>query len=270
MTRGDDWRDLIGKVNCMDAFDLLRMIPDGAVDLVLTDMPYGITACAWDKVPNLAALWIEFKRISKKNAAFVFTASQPFTTDLINSNRKWFKYEWIWVRGQGSNFALMKYQPMKDHNNVLVFGNKMTYNPIMQDRSGSGLNRNKYGRRGRAGGDAIGAFKTDQEYHYNDELRFPSSVQYFTNKNQLETAYHPTQKPVELMSYIIQTYSNPGDLILDPFMGSWTTAVAAKKLGRRFIGSELSPEYCKIGEDRLRQEVLDLFTNRKEGIRDAT
>ena len=258
MTRGDDWRDLIGKVNCMDAFDLLRMIPDGAVDLVLTDMPYGITDCTWDTMPNLAALWVEFKRIGKKNAAFVFTASQPFTTDLINSNRKWFKYEWIWVKNRGGNFGCVKYMPMKEHENIVVFHNgHSTYNDQRQERTESGFSRSKTPVKAHGKSSVYLIQKID---HTLTSDRTASSVQKFNTQK----GKHPSQKPIDMMKYFIKTYSNPGDLILDPFMGSWTTAVAAKKLGRHFIGSELSPEYCKIGEERLRQEVLDLFTGNRE------
>jgi len=119
----------------MDAFDLLAAIPAGSVDLVLTDIPYGITACEWDKVPDLAALWVEFKRIGKPNAAYVFTASQPFTTDLINSNRKWFKYEWIWIKEKGRGFQVAQFRPMIITESCLIFGDgAVTYNPQLTKR----------------------------------------------------------------------------------------------------------------------------------------
>ncbi|MCK9578616.1 site-specific DNA-methyltransferase [bacterium] len=204
-----------------DCLDIFPQIKDKSVELVLTDMPYGITACAWDIVPDLDKLWTELKRIGKPNCAYVFTASQPFTTDLICSNRKWFKYEWIWEKNHGSNFASIKYQPMKLHENVLVFGESINYFPIMQKKSLSSIQRDNYIRNGNTEINHLGNLKTlTREANFYTELKYPSSIQYFNNNNDEEFGLHPTQKPIALFQYLIQTYTNEGDLVLDPFGGA--------------------------------------------------
>jgi site-specific DNA-methyltransferase (adenine-specific) len=228
----------------------MKEIPDGSVDMVLCDPPYGTTACKWDSVINLEAMWKELKRVVKPSGAIVMTASQPFTSVLVSSNIGMFKHEWIWEKNRGSNFAALKYQPMKEHESVLVFGKqKVNYYPIKEVRKGAGKDRVAYAFNGSNTGkrDTIGGFVDNRVNHMESELRFPSSVQ----KRNTEVGFHPTQKPVTLMEYLIKTYTNEYELVLDFTMGSGTTGVACKNLNRNFIGIEMDEKYFKIAEDRI-------------------
>ena len=229
-----------------DCREILPHLPK--VDLVLTDPPYGTTACKWDSIIPIEPMWEQLKRIIKPNGAIVMTASQPFTSALVMSNIRWFKYEWIWQKDGGSNFATVKYQPMKEHENILVFGEgKLTYNQQKQERIGSRKGKTTKtvdsGRENSVYGSQDGCGALDVP-----ELRCPSSVQ----RIQRERGLHPTQKPVALMEYLIKTYTNEGDTVLDFTMGSGTTLVAAKNLGRKAIGIEIEQKYCDIAVDRLR------------------
>ncbi|KKK83438.1 hypothetical protein LCGC14_2793410, partial [marine sediment metagenome] len=186
-----------------DCLTLMPNIPDCSVDMIMADPPYGTTACKWDSIIPLEPMWKQLKRVIKKNSAIVMTASQPFTTPLISSNMKMFKYEWIWEKAVGSNFAVLEYQPMKEHENIPVFGNgRIAYNPIMQERKGSGIERQKVGyvkskataKTGKFVGGIMDATKRMNEY---SKLRNPSSVQFFNNRER-QRGLHPTQKPVAL------------------------------------------------------------------------
>ena len=231
-----------------DCLERTGTIPDGSVDMVLTDPPYGTTACKWDSVIPFEPMWEQLKRVTKKNGAIVMTASQPFTSALVMSNVKMFKYEWIWGKNRGSNFGSVKYQPMKEHESVLVFGGK-NYYPIKEPRKGSGGDRVKYKFNGSNTGkrEQYGSFVDNRKDHFESDLRFPSSIQKFNT----EVGLHPTQKPVALMEYLIKTYTNEGETVLDFTMGSGTTGVAAKKLGRSFIGIELDESYFNIAKERI-------------------
>lgn len=251
-----------------DCLELMKSIPDGSVDMVLTDMPYNITACKWDCAIDLDALWAEIKRIVKPNAAIVMTASQPFTSTLVVSNTKGFKHEWIWKKNRGSNFGAAKHQPFKEHESVLVFsrsGEKVNYYPIKEPRKGAGADRVKYAFNGSNTGkrDAYNGFKDSRVNHMEGELRYPSSVQ----KCNVEVGLHPTQKPVALMEYLIKTYTNEHDVVIDMFMGSGSTGVAALNTNRKFIGIELGSNYFKIAEDRINQAATDsgFLTPEKQG-----
>lgn len=232
-----------------DCLDAMRDIPDGSVDMVLTDPPYGTTACKWDSVIPFEPMWEQLKRITKPNGAIVLTASQPFTSALVMSNVKMFRHEWIWKKNRGSNFASLKYQPMKEHESVLVFSkSKAQYFPIKQERSASGLARSKYkftasntGRR-----EALSGLEYVGPETIPD-LRCPSSVQQFNT----EVGLHPTQKPVALMEYLTRTYTNAGETVLDFTMGSGTTGVACKNLGRSFIGIEMDADYFATASVRI-------------------
>jgi len=235
-------------VNQGDCLELMNGIPDKSVDMILADLPYGTTACSWDSIIDLDKLWLQHERIIKDNGAIVLTASQPFTTKLINSNIDNFKYSWIWKKEAGSNFGSVKYQPMKEHENVLVFGlGKTKYNPIKQKRVGqrkgketqsfdSGREDSVYGTM-----KGMGKFKVDK-------LRCPSSVQEFKRERGL----HPTQKPIGLFEYLIKTYTNKGDLVLDNAAGSGTTGVAAQNTNRDYILIEKEQEYIDIIRERLK------------------
>ena len=226
-----------------DCLDIMPLMPDKSVQLILADLPYGTTACKWDSILDLNLLWKQYKRIIKDNGAIVLTASQPFTTKLISSNYEMFRYEWIWEKTLFSNFALVKKQPAKLHENILVFYKKQPiYNPQMQE----GKPYTDKPRKRTMGiiDDAIGIKKAIE----NKGERYPSSVQKYSNGNN--GTKHPTQKPLELMKYLIKTYSNENDMVLDNTMGSGTTCLASKELNRKFIGIEKEPKYYEIACQR--------------------
>lgn len=238
-----------------DCLEVMKAIPDGSIDMVLTDPPFQITQCKWDKIIPFDAMWQHLRRITKQNAPMIFTASQPFTSMLVMSNLKEFKVEWIWEKAVGSNFATLKYQPMKEHESVLVFSNgggKTPYYPIKEPRKGSGSARMNYGHNGSKTGEANGSqnFKGWKEGDYDKELRNPSSVQYFNNRESCR-GLHPTQKPVALLEYLIKTYTQEGETVLDFTMGSGSVGVACLNTNRRFIGIELDEVYFEIAEKRI-------------------
>jgi len=234
-----------------DCLEAMRDIPDRSVDMVLTDPPYGTTACKWDAVIPFEPMWEQLKRITKPNGAIVMTASQPFTSALVMSNVKMFKYEWIWRKNAGSNFAQMKYQPMKEHESVLVFCDRSAnYNPIKQERAKAGKAMVARGVKSKAskGFDVYNsANKGYNNSKCDPDMRFPSSVQDFKRQRGI----HPTQKPVALMEYLIRTYTSAGETVLDFTMGSGTTGVACKNLGRSFIGIEMDADYFATASARI-------------------
>jgi site-specific DNA-methyltransferase (adenine-specific) len=238
-----------------DCLKVMAGLEDNSVGMVFADLPYGVTACHWDKVIDLAAMWVQFKRLIQAKRACVFTATQPFTTDLICSNRDWFRYEWIWEKNYGTNFASTRYQPMKQHENVLVFGRgTLLYNPQRIKRTESGISRAKYpvnpsntGKRKFIGLEKETIIRPPR----NDDTRCPSSVLKFN----METGRHPTQKPVALVEYLIRTYTNPGDVVLDPTCGSGTTAIAAMNTGRGYICIEKDPDEYRKGLARVEEHL---------------
>ena len=222
-----------------DCLELMRGLPSGSVDMVLCDLPYGTTACSWDSIIPFDALWEQYWRVCKPNAAIVLTASQPFTTALIASNMKDFRYSWVWEKEQGVNFLLAKKQPLKVHEDVCVFYKSLpTYNPQMT--AGKPYVSGK-GSSGEVSGNVI---KTQT---VNTGERYPKSVL----KVNRQTGFHPTQKPVALFEYLIRTYTNPGDLVLDNTAGSGTTAIAAENAGRKWICMERDPEYYAAAVGRV-------------------
>jgi len=231
-------------IYCGDCFDVLPQLELKSVDAVISDPPYQITACEWDTMPDLDELWEVLKPLGKDDAAYVFTASQPFTSKLVMSNLEWFKYEWVWEKHQGTNPTNAKIAPLKSHENIVVFcAGKTKYNPQMeQGKPYSGFSSDRFQSEVYGGGRSV--------HRDNPEgTRYPKTVIKITRDKGRRN--HPTQKPVALMEYFIRTYTNEGDLILDPFMGSGTTLVAAKKLGRKAVGIEISRKYCDIGKERL-------------------
>ena len=228
-----------------DCLDVMKDLPDNEIDLILCDLPYQMISCDWDSLIPLEPLWKQYNRIAKENAAMVFTASQPFTTILISSNIKNFRYEWIWEKPQGTNPMAAKFMPLKSHENILVFYRKKpTYNPQMwQSTPYSGFKSNTKNI-----GEAYGNLKS-QHRDNTDGSRYPKTVLKFKQ----EKGYHPTQKPVPLMEYLIKTYSNEGDLVLDNTLGSGTTGVAAIQCNRRFIGIESDKSYYDIAMKRIQQ-----------------
>ncbi len=234
-----------------DCLELMKEIPDKSIDMILCDLPYGTTACKWDIVIPFEPLWEQYERIIKDDGAIVLTASQPFTSALVMSNVKMFKYEWIWIKNRGSNFALANKMPIKEHENILVFYKKFPkYNAQKQERAKSGKERVKTIINPSTVSENYGGIVLQEGKIYG-ELRMPSSWQKFN----CEVGLHPTQKPVALFEYLIKTYTNEGDLVLDNCMGSGTTGVACKNLNRNFIGIELDPEYFKIAEKRINENL---------------
>jgi site-specific DNA-methyltransferase (adenine-specific) len=235
-----------------DCLEILPTLPDKSVDAIITDLPYGTTACKWDVVIPFAPMWEQVKRLCK--GAFVTTASQPFTSVLIMSNLKWFKYELVWDKNYGCSPGTAKYRPMPSHESVLVFGNGSTvYNPQMRAgkpytdiRKDGGKTREEKGIQNEH---RLG-YKTHEPI-INNGTRFPLSVIRVQKFNQPDQ--HPTQKPVALYEYLIKTYTNAGDTVLDFCMGSGTTGVAAVKLGRNFIGIEKEPKYFEIAARRIKE-----------------
>jgi len=230
-----------------DCLEVMKEIPDKSVDMVLADLPYGTTSNKWDSVIPLDQLWQTYLRVGATQAAFVFTASQPFTSLLTVSNLEHFRHEWIWIKNRGSNFANTVREPFKEHESVLVFSRgKWTYNKQMQPRSGGGADLVGKMIKRETKSTNYRAFERI-EIKELPELRVPSSWQKFNT----EVGHHPTQKPVALMEYLIKTYTNPGDTVLDNTMGSGTTGVAAMNLGRKFIGIEKDPTYFATAQQRI-------------------
>ncbi len=246
--KNNDYTDILIHGDCIDG---MKFIPDKSIDMILCDLPYGTTACKWDTIIPFEPLWEQYKRVIKDNGAIVLTASQPFTSALVMSNPDMFRYEWIWKKNAGSNFAQVKYQPMKEHENILVFGNKTpSYNPQMQERSESGKAMISSGIKSKAskGLDVYsGANQGYDNSNQDPHMRVPSSVQYFNRQRGL----HPTQKPVGLFEYLIKTYTNEGDTVLDNCAGSGTTGVACMNTGRNYILIEKESEYIDIIRKRL-------------------
>ena len=213
----------------------------------------GTTACKWDTVIPFAPLWEAYKRVIVPNGAIVLFGSQPFTSALVMSNLEWFKYEWVWQKTNGGGFLNANRMPLKRHENILVFGQgTLTYNP--QKTEGKPWRRAERSR-----GVSIhngGRLKPGEGSESNDGTRYPLSVQLFANSNN--GGLHPTQKPSALFDYLINTYTNPGDLVLDSCMGSATTPVACLNTGRHFIGIEKNDDYFSAGCDRVRARQLDL------------
>jgi site-specific DNA-methyltransferase (adenine-specific) len=241
----------LNKITCGDCLPILKSLPDKCVDLVLTDPPYGTTQCAWDTVIPFEDMWREIERVVKDDGAIVMTASQPFTTELIHSNISHFRHSWVWDKGLSGNIFLAETQPMKIHEDVLVFSKKTPrYFPIKttgDDRKmrNNGMNDS-----------AFGSFK-EYEGESSDQ-RNPKSILYFPNTDRKNIS-HPTEKPITLFQYLLTTYSKENDIILDPFLGSGTTAVACKQLNRNFIGIEKEQKYCDIANERLSKMTQSLF-----------
>jgi len=233
-----------------DCLERMKEIPDGSVDMILTDPPYGTTACKWDSVIPFEPMWEQLKRIIKPNGAIVLTASQPFTSALVMSNPKMFKYEWIWEKERPTNIFFMKKQVGKVHENILVFYKKQpVYNPQMVARVSNNESKRDLSVLNNNGSKTHKNQTYRYSSSYNDKLHYPRSVQR-VNRDRTKNA-HPTQKPVSLMEYLIKTYTNEGETVLDFTMGSGTTGIACKNTGRKFIGIEKDAGYFEIAKQRL-------------------
>ncbi len=223
-------------------------IEDKSIDMIFCDLPYGVTSNKWDAVIPFEPLWKQYNRILKPTGIIALTASQPFSSALVMSNPKMFKHEWIWIKNRGGNFANTVREPFKEHEQVLIFSNgKWTYNKQMQERTGAGADRVKYDLNHRSKSENYREFE-GREGVKLPEMRVPSSWQKF---NTDTSGLHPTIKPLELMEYLIKTYTNEGETVLDNCMGSGTTGVACKKTGRHFIGIEKDEKYFEIAVSRV-------------------
>jgi site-specific DNA-methyltransferase (adenine-specific) len=236
-------------VYCMDAIDFLWTLPRGSVDMIAADLPYGTTACNWDEVIPFEPMWAAFKRVLKPERVIVLTASQPFTTKLIASNIEMFRYEWIWIKTNGGGFLNANRQPLKRHENVLIFYERTPlYEPQM-------VKGKPYRTRSASAGETtqdqtVAGWVTD-----NDGYRFPTSILEYVS----ETGLHPTQKPVDLFRYLVRTYTLPGEIVVDPTCGSGTTAVAAREEGRHYIVNDSSREYVDVTKRRLAMPFTPSF-----------
>ena len=228
-----------------DCLERMKEIQDGSVDMVLADVPYGTTACAWDSIIPLETMWEQLNRIVKPNGAIVMTAAQPFTSVLVCSNLDMFKYDWVWEKPHAKGHLNAKKQPMRAHESILVFYNKQpTYNPEMTD----GHTRKVSFKRKELNSDVYN--KNTADVSYDSTKRYPRSVQLIKQDTQ-KCSLHPTQKPVALMEYLIKTYTNEGETVLDFTFGSGTTGVACANLNRKFIGIEMDDKYFDIAKERI-------------------
>lgn len=242
--------------DCLAVMDSL--IKKGiVVDAIIADPPYGTTACKWDSVIPFNPMWERLNKLIKPNGAIVLFGSEPFSSALRMSNIKNYKYDWKYKKRIASNFASAKYQPMKHIEDVMVFskdGKKVNYFPIKQPRAESGKNRIKAGYKynSEKGGEFIGGIKRNvTDGNYDENLKFPEDIQEFNNRAKGARGLHPTQKPTALMEYLVKTYTNDGDTVLDFTMGSGTTGVACNDLDRDFIGIELDLGYFEIARRRI-------------------
>ena len=260
-----DIESITNQIINADCMDILKQLPDKCIDAIICDLPYGTTACSWDVVIPFDKLWEQYKRIRKDNTPIVLFGSEPFSSLLRGSNLKEYKYDWIWNKISGGNVLTTKYQPLKTHENISVFcKEKCNYYPILEygyesrinekptiksSDMFSGIKSNKF-------------FKTDK--NKPAEARYPKSIITYSKQSSEccnSQSIHPTQKPVKLIEYLIKTYSNEGDLILDNCSGSGTTAVACHNLKRRFICIEKDKDYFDASVERLKnaQAQLKLF-----------
>ena len=224
-----------------DCLEEMQNIPDKSIDMILCDLPYGTTQCKWDSIIPFDSLWEQYNRVIVDNGAIVLFGSEPFSSMCRTSNIKQYKYDWVWDKKQAGNVLNAKRQPLKTFENIMVFNTK-TYYPIMRKgklRKKGGLNKQP---------EITGKVKLDYTT-YNDEY-YPTAILEFSNANK-RNKLHPTQKPVELLEYLIKTYTNEGETVLDNCMGSGSTGVACVNTGRNFIGIELDEKYFYIAKDRI-------------------
>ena len=231
----------LNKVHLGDCLEILPTLPDKSIDMVLCDPPYQTTACKWDKLIPLEPMWEQLKRVVKDNGAIVFTASQPFTSKLVMSNPKMYRHQWVWNKNNSAGFATAKIRPFNVCEDIMVFGkNRVNYYPQMEER---GKSRKK------------GGYSKSENYELTpskskNNLYYPKNLLNFSNASQ-RGKVHPTQKPVALFEYLIKTYTNEGETVLDFALGSGTTAVACINTKRNYIGIEKEPEYHAITLERI-------------------
>jgi site-specific DNA-methyltransferase (adenine-specific) len=236
-----------------DCLEKMKDIESKSIDMILCDLPYGTTACKWDTIIPFEPLWEQYERVIKDNGAIVLTASQPFTSNLVMSNPKMFKYEWIWNKTRPTGSMLAKKRPLKEHECVLVFYKKQpTYNPQMT-KAERVLEKERIVNKGEVTGNVRLKRKFD-----NGGLAYPRSIQLFANPNH--NSLHPTQKPVALLEYLIKTYTLEGETVLDNCMGSGSTGVACINTNRNFIGIEKDDKYFEIAKKRIEEHLTTAST----------
>lgn len=251
----------------MDCLVGMKDIPDNSVDCIICDLPYGTTACKWDVLIPFDKLWEQYRRILKHQGSALMFGSEPFSSLLRMSNFDWYKYDWIWQKGTPSGFQHAKNMPMKDYENICVFSaaamghvsrlgdHRMTYNP-------QGLQRMKkpvveHNKHNKFSG-TVGSRPSNQDTIVREVTNYPRMIQFFDNQcgeTMNNKRIHPTQKPADLIQYLIRTYTNEGDVVLDNCMGSGTTAIAAIREKRHYIGFELNEEYYKKSLARIKKEL---------------
>ena len=235
-------------IECGDCLELMKQIPDKSIDMILCDLPYGTTACKWDTVIPFEPLWEQYNRIIKDNGAIVLFGSEPFSTELRHSNLKNYKYDWVWKKNNAGNFALCKKQPLKYHEVISVFYKKMPiYNPqgIKKLETPKLMsNKNKAGKLGHL------SSEKKRDFYIQEYKNYPSTIIEFSRPHK---PLHPTQKPVELLEYLIKTYTNEGEIVLDNCMGSGSTCVACVNTNRHYIGFEKEPKYYDIACKRIEE-----------------
>lgn len=248
----------MSKLNLMlgDCLELMKEIPDNSVDLVLTDPPYGTTACKWDSVIPLEPMWEELKRVTKPNSAIVLFGQEPFSSHLRLSNLDWFKYDWIWEKSKCGSAFTSKYRPQSKHEIISIFGKgRVNYYPQMEE--GEPYKRTRKVNNGdKPNNHKLGV--TSESETVNTGYRYPSTVQFFQQKWRRQDQLHPTQKPVSLMEYLIKTYTNESETVLDFTFGSGTTGVACINTNRKFIGIEQDEGYFKIAKERINEAQVKL------------
>ena len=239
----------LNKIYLGDCLEVMKDIPDGSVDAIITDPPYGTTDCKWDSVIPFEPMWEQLKRIIKPKGAIVLFGSQPFTSALVMSNPKAFKYSAVWDKVNAASGLHAKIQPLRSHEDLLVFGyGRLSYRPQMEPAK---ARTDK--PRSIPNGDAFSG-KTSERVYNNGGFKYPKTIWRFSNANQRGKA-HPTQKPVALLEYLVRTYTNEGETVLDFTIGSGTTAVAAINTGRNFIGIEKDEKYFEIASKRIKDAM---------------
>ena len=251
----------LNKIYNEDCLEGMKRIPDGSVDMILCDLPYGTTACKWDTIIPFEPLWEQYERVVKDNGAIVLTASQPFTSALVMSNPKIFRYQWYWNKNKVTGFANAKKQPLRNVEDIVVFYKRLpTYNP-------QGLIEiNKTKKNGKSvGGETLrrsveessgkGSLRTSGHTYVQKYTNYPRQALHINSESR---TVHPTQKPVALFEYLIKTYTNEGETVLDNCIGSGTTAIACLNTNRNYIGFELDKEYFNIANDRIDKHKRDM------------
>lgn len=234
-----------------DCLEVMKDIRDKSIDMILCDLPYGTTHCNWDTVIPFDRLWEQYCRIAKDNAAIVLFGAEPFASHLRLSNLQMYKYDWIWDKVKGTGFLNAKKQPMRNHEVICVFyKNQCTYNPQMT----SGQRKVSYKRKGLQT-DVYG--QADKDYIYDSATRYPRSIQVFSTDTQ-KCSLHPTQKPIALLEYLILTYTNEDDIVLDNCMGSGSTCVAAQNTNRKYIGIEKEESIFNNAKERIKRNKTQL------------